>query len=193
MKVFIQTFVICMVLCVGWWVFSYLYGSGFGPDFKVDNEIFTNTMQEEEPKIEEEPAQEPAQIKVYFIDKNNNIRASVRTNKKNDLETSINTLLEGVNADEKSKGMYSEIPKGVRLLGLDNKNGKIIINLNSQFVQGGGTQSVMNRIKQLVKTVNAHSGKEPIYLHIEGKQVEYIGGDGVYLQQPLNEDMLEGQ
>jgi spore germination protein GerM len=51
----------------------------------------------------------------------------------------------------------------------------------------------MNRIKQLVKTVNALNNKKPIYLHIEGKQVEYIGGDGVYLQQPLNEETLGEQ
>ncbi len=190
MKIFIRTFVICMVLCVGWWVFAYLQNSGFNPDFEVKNEIFTNKT-EEEPKKEE--AAKTAQVKVYFIDKNNNITASMRQSEKDDLETAINMLLEGVIPDEKAKGMYSEIPKDVRLLGLDSKNGKIIINLNSQFVEGGGTQSVINRIKQLVKTVNVYSDKKPIYLHIEGKQVEYIGGDGVYLQQPLNEDVLDTQ
>lgn len=192
MKVFIKTFAICMALCIGWWIFSYLHGSGFKPDFKVDNEIFTNTTKEEQVQ-EEKPADETVDIKIYFIDKNNNIKVSIRKSDKNDLETAINMLLKGVSADEKSQGMYSEIPPDVRLLGLDNKNGKIIINLNSRFVEGGGAQSIINRIKQLVKTVNAHSDKKPIYLHIEGKQVEYIGGEGIYLQQPLNEDALEGR
>lgn len=193
MKVFLKTFVFCMALCIGWWVFSYLQNSGFKPDFEVNNEIFTNMTEEKQPAEEEKPAEESAEIKVYFVDKNNNIAPYTRKSENNDLKNAINMLLEGVNNDEKAKGVYSEIPTGVRLLSLDNKNGKCIINLNSQFVQGGGTQSVMNRIKQLVKTVNALNNKKPIYLHIEGKQVEYIGGDGVYLQQPLNEETLGEQ
>ena len=63
-------------------------------------------------------------------------------------------------------------------------------NLNAKFTRGGGTTTIINRIKQLKKTVDAQSGKKPIYLQIEGKNVEYVGGDGVYLEQPLNEDVL---
>ena len=67
-----------------------------------------------------------------------------------------------------------------------NEQDKIIINLNSEFQYGGGTDSINNRLKQLVKTVVAILPDKNIYLYIEGKQVDVMGGDGVMITQPLN-------
>ena len=48
------------------------------------------------------------------------------------------------------------------------------------------TESINNRLKQLVKTVVAILPDKNIYLYIEGKQVDVMGGDGVMNTQPLN-------
>ena len=96
-----------------------------------------------------------------------------------------------VRPHRKAKGLYSEIPYGTRLLSIEEENNKIIINLSSDFIKGGGTQSIVNRIKQLVKTVNYNHDKKPVYLYVDNKQVEYVGGEGVYLEQPLNEEYLD--
>ena len=35
-----------------------------------------------------------------------------------------------------------------------------------------------------------YGNSKPIYLYIEGKKIEYLGGEGIYVEQPLNEDAL---
>ena len=57
---------------------------------------------------------------------------------------------------------------------------------NETFQYGAGTESINNRLKQLVKTVVAVHPDKNIYLYIEGKQVDVMGGDGVIITQPLN-------
>ena len=47
-------------------------------------------------------------------------------------------------------------------------------------------KSIDNRLKQLVKTVVSVSPQKDIYLYLNGKQADVIGGDGVMLTQPLN-------
>ncbi len=194
MKTFLKTFFVCLILCVGWFTFMYFEKSGFDHDFDMTTEIYKK-VEEEKPKEEKELKEtvELKKVKLYFLNSKNKIVTTERTTPPLALKDAINLLLSGVNQQEKQNGLYSEIPVGVRLLNVDETTEKIVINLNSKFVQGGGTTTIMNRIKQLVKTVNAYSGKKPIYIHIEGKKVEYIGGDGVYLEQPINEQLLEAE
>ena len=41
-------------------------------------------------------------------------------------------------------------------------------------------------VKQIARTVKTFSPNASVYLHIDGKEVEYLGGDGVYIKQPLD-------
>ena len=66
---------------------------------------------------------------------------------------------------------------------------KNIIDLNSGFNTGGGTESIYNKLYQLIRTVEANTEK-PTYLFIEGKQVEVFGGEGIMITQPLSKDSL---
>ena len=60
------------------------------------------------------------------------------------------------------------------------------MNLTRNFEYGGGTKSIQNRIKQIKLTVDSFNLKKPVYLYLDGKQVEYMGGEGIYIEQPLN-------
>ena len=42
----------------------------------------------------------------------------------------------------------------------------------------------------IIKTANANT-KTPVYLYINGKQANVIGGEGVMLKQPLNDKSLD--
>ena len=95
-------------------------------------------------------------------------------------------LLKGPTIQESRQGIYSEIPKDVDLISVTQKNDSVIVNLSSAFGQGGGSQSIENRVKQLSKTVkNSVKGKK-VYLYIDNKEVEYLGGEGIYIKQPLD-------
>ena len=63
--------------------------------------------------------------------------------------------------------------------------------MNSAFENGGGTDSIYKRLYQLIKTAKRNTDK-PVYLYIEGNKAEVIGGEGIMINQPLNEKSLEG-
>ena len=62
--------------------------------------------------------------------------------------------------------------------------------MSSDFETGGGAESTYYRVKQVIKTANANTSS-PVYLYINGKQANVIGGEGIMLKQPLNERSLD--
>ncbi|MBO8430211.1 GerMN domain-containing protein [Spirochaetes bacterium] len=102
----------------------------------------------------------------------------------------ISSLILGPTKSEKNAGIYSEIPTGTEILDIDERSSVVIINLSRQFEFGGGTDSVYKRLYQLIKTARRNTEK-PVYLYIEGKQADVIGGDGIMISQPLTENSLD--
>lgn len=137
-------------------------------------------------------------VYVYFIGENDKreevYKAIKRTYDVNTdgtkLKFAITTLLKGPNAKEKSKGVYSEIPSNTKLISIEEYTDRVIINLSSDFENGGGTDSVYKRAYQLIKTANKNT-TSPVYLNINGKQVDVLGGEGIMLNQPLNNKSLD--
>jgi spore germination protein GerM len=133
-------------------------------------------------------------LKIFIIDKSGDIRSVNRTCdmsvENSCFEYAIKELLSSPSKWEKSKGFTSEIPQGTKLLSVRESSGSILLDLSSDFETGGGAESTYMRIKQIIKTVNSNSAK-PVYLYINGKQANVIGGEGVMLKQPLNERSLD--
>ncbi len=152
---------------------------------------------QELPSENSEIKTETNQADIYFLALNSEdkgiykkVTRSIPENE-DKLDYSIKELLKGPNLVEKSTGAYSEIPKNTKLLGIQHKGNKIIINLSDEFQWGGGTDSIYSRMMQLIKTSINNSENKKIYLYIEGKQVNFLGGEGVMISQPLNEKSLE--
>lgn len=141
--------------------------------------------------------QELETVSIYFLaldSDSNGIYKKVQRevpSGENKLEFAINELLKGPNLVEKSTGAYSEIPKSTKLLGIKQNGNKIIINFNSDFQYGGGTDSIYSRMMQLIKTSLVNTKNKKIYLYIDGKQLNTIGGEGIMITQPLSEKSLE--
>ena len=108
------------------------------------------------------------------------------------LKFALNQLMNGPSQYEKSVGVYSEIPKNVKILGIVESSNKIIIDVSGNIQTGGGADSIYSRMKQFIKTALANSPKKPIYLYIDGKQAEVLGGEGIMISQPLSENSLDG-
>lgn len=151
-----------------------------------------------DPEIPAEPQKNQEFVNIFFIGKNENsdevYRAVKRVYNKDvdgsKIKYAINSLILGPKPAEKEKGVYSEIPAGTQLIAVTEKPDKVIINLSSAFSAGGGTESVYKRLFQLIKTAKRNTEK-PVYLYINGQQVDVIGGDGIMINQPLNENSLD--
>jgi len=150
----------------------------------------------QKPPVENPKSQEF--VNVFFIGKNGNneeVYRAVKRSYNKDVDGSkikfaINCLVQGPKSSEKTKGVYTEIPSSTELLGVTEKPDRVIVNLSSAYATGGGTESVYKRLFQLIKTAKRNTEK-PVYLFIDGKQADVIGGDGIMITQPLSETSLD--
>lgn len=99
-------------------------------------------------------------------------------------------LIAGPTKWEKSKGFTSEIPQGTKILSVREGDGNIMIDLSSAFEGGGGAESTYTRVRQVIKTAKANTS-QPVYLYINGRQADVIGGEGIMIKQPLSERSLD--
>ena len=176
---------------------------GFRLLYHSDENISGEVIEVENPQITEkektQPAAEKEYVNVFFIGQNANKEEVYKAvNREYDKEIdgskikfAVQALISGPKEKEAANGVYSEIPAGTRIIAINETPDKVIINLNSAFQNGGGTESLYKRLYQLIKTAKRNTTK-PVYLYINGTKVEYIGGEGIMITQPLNENSLDG-
>ena len=101
------------------------------------------------------------------------------------LRFAVTELLKGPRPEEKKQGFYSEIPIGTRLLNINRRKGMLTVNLSKQFVSGGGSTSMTQRVEELKRTVYSIDSQHQLSLAIEGKPLELLGGEGLEVPDVL--------
>jgi spore germination protein GerM len=103
------------------------------------------------------------------------------------LEAAFKTLLAGPSEGTDS----TTIPQGTQLLGLKAENNDVHVNLSENFTTGGGSTSMMGRVGQVVYTATSLNPQANVYIEVNGKLLEVLGGEGVELQQPLTRESFQ--
>ena len=196
-KVFLGTLAVIMVAICGYTAMKVLYNdeqAATGPLLPVQEQPA------EQPSEDQKPVEtEKVYVNVFFIGQDeNNYEVYKAVKREYDeavdgekIKFAIDSLIMGPKPEEKAYGVYSEIPSGTRVISITERPEGVIINLSSEFEAGGGTDSTYKRIYQLIKTAKRNTEK-PVYLYIEGRKADVIGGEGIMLNQPLNENSLDG-
>ena len=188
-----------IVISVGYVYFSFFNKEGLNLDFlnrkNGSGELTYNPeWQSENETNNEDKKAEIKIVKIYVTDSKGKLRSVNRecdtSIQKSCFSYAIKQLITAPTKWEKSRGLSSEIPSGTKILSLREGENNILIDLSSDFESGGGAESVYIRVHQLIKTANANS-KQPVYLYINGKQADVIGGEGIMIKQPLNERSLD--
>ena len=216
MSNFTKIFLVFLIVLIGFYFKDTFFGDSFNFQFAfpkftkeaqspfqeekiTDNTKLSEEPAEKEPKTEEKKDEtKPKEtVIVYFlsVDKNGSswFTKSIRPlpEGKSKMSYAIKNLVQGPLKGEKANGIYSEIPSSTKVLSVKEDSEKVIVDLSSDFQFGGGADSLYSRVKQLIKTSLANSGKKPVYLYIDGKQANVIGGEGIMINQPLNENSLD--
>lgn len=188
MGIFIRTLIITLIICIGYYAYIFIGKESYSPNLEVNKDSIHKSVETKQTK---ETVKIEPEVSFYFINPDNKPVLIKRKSKENSLEFALKELISGTKQSDRLNGEYTEIPKGTRLLSFKEDSSSILINLSREFEGGGGAQSIQARLLQLVKTVNLYKENKPVYLYIEGQKAEYIGGEGIYVEQPLNENNLK--
>ncbi len=184
MGIFIRTLIVTLIICIGYFIYAFIGKESYEPNLKLNNTSFHKSVETKQAEDVDE------YVSICLINSSNKPVITKRKSKENSLENALKELVSGSKRTERLEGEYTEIPAGTKLLSFKEDDNSISINLSKEFEEGGGAQSVQARLLQLVKTVNLYKENKPVYLYIEGKKAEYLGGEGIYVEQPLNEASL---
>ncbi|MGB3404921.1 MAG: GerMN domain-containing protein [Microcoleaceae cyanobacterium] len=103
------------------------------------------------------------------------------------LAAAFDRLLAQPDSDE----VYSEIPPPTQLLSLTADNGEIYLDLSSEFNTGGGSFSMIGRLGQIIYTATSLDPQGNVWISIDGKPLELLGGEGLEITQPMTRDIFE--
>jgi len=196
--------VTCIIITIGCFFVKGHYGFDALENFNIDKitgtltqDTFLKDKTPKKGKLEETtitPKPKEAETSVYFL-KTNGESAKLESTKKefntdsDKFRAAMEALFSGPSKLEKIAGVYSEIPANTKLLGIKEDKNSYTINISDDFEIGGGADSMRTRVKQLVTTATRAANGKDVYLEINGKKVEYIGGEGIIILQPLHRNL----
>ena len=97
------------------------------------------------------------------------------------LRATLTQLLAGTSGAD----LTTTIPKATTLRSVAVREDGIHVDLSQSFRTGGGTTSMTARVAQVLYTATSLDPTAPVWLSVEGKPLESLGGEGLMLEQPM--------
>ncbi len=107
------------------------------------------------------------------------------------LEATVTALLEGPTVAEMngSPALWTEIPTGTRLLGLEHTApGVVEVDLSGEFESGGGSATMFARLAQMTFTLTQTLQTTEVAYSIDGVPITVFSGEGIVLGETINRD-----
>ena len=109
------------------------------------------------------------------------------------LTRTMEALIAGPSSDDLNRGLLSLIPSDAQLLSARVASGVAFLNFNEAFrFNPMGLEGLLAQLQQVVLTATQFSTVDAVQILIDGQIVPYLGGDGVYVGEPLYASDVRG-
>jgi spore germination protein GerM len=162
----------------------------------LEDPVVTEAPLETEQSVETAPITDNGpsiRTPVYFITVNDDgaihLKSVVRTveSGENHSRQALDILLSGPDSSEINKGLFSMIPKNSRLLSIQIKDRTAWCNFNEDFQFNDlGREGYIAQLAQIVFTLTEFEEIDNVQILIEGKQLDFLGADGISIRDPLD-------
>lgn len=129
---------------------------------------------------------------VYWLNTVNNkievVPSSITVKETNNKSEIIEAALKSLLLGPIDKGFATTIPKGTKLKEVSLQADGIHVDLSKQFKTGGGSTSMTGRVAQVLYTASSLDPTAKVWLKVEGKPLEVLGGEGLELEQPITRE-----
>ncbi|MFH2069281.1 MAG: GerMN domain-containing protein [Candidatus Omnitrophota bacterium] len=104
----------------------------------------------------------------------------------------ITLLLAGPDETEKAAGYDSVLPQEAQLLSVFMEEDTVFLNFSKQIDEGGGTEMMLTRLRQIVYTATQFSGVGKVRFLINGQTIKYFSSEGLTeVEDPIGRADLE--
>lgn len=154
----------------------------------------------QEPEVAASPSAEPTgepiavvqqrTVQVYWLkddgQKTTLAPASVSVESGDRPEEILKATFEALLLGPSDKTVGSTIPRDTTLRSIEVKDDGVHVDLSNGFTQGGGSTSMTGRLAQVVYTATTLDPNAKVWITIEGKPLEVLGGEGILVNQPTS-------
>ncbi|WNZ21426.1 spore germination protein [Leptolyngbya sp. NK1-12] len=103
------------------------------------------------------------------------------------VKAALEAMLQGTPESE----FTSTVPQGTQLRQVEIKPDGIHVDLSPEFTGGGGSASMTGRLGQVLYTATTLDPNAPVWISVEGKPLEVLGGEGLMIDQPMTRQSFE--
>ncbi|NJO41530.1 MAG: spore germination protein [Cyanobacteria bacterium CRU_2_1] len=103
------------------------------------------------------------------------------------LKAAFEEMLQG----SSDPALTSVIPDGTKIRSVEVKSDGIYVDLSQEFTSGGGSMSMMGRVAQVIYTATTLDPEAQVWLSVEGKPLNVLGGEGLMLDQPMTRESFK--
>ncbi len=105
------------------------------------------------------------------------------------LTETIRALIAGPTGNELTEGLLNLIPSGTELISAHVANGVAYLNFNRSFrFNPMGAEGTVAQLQQIIYSSTEFPTVTRVQFLIEGERLDYVGGDGIYIGEPLGRD-----
>lgn len=161
------------------------------PPASAGDRVITVTRPPVSPQTEERPILRKTRLFFLSVDQNGSIsmKGVIRQIPQSDspLKDALDILLKGPTSQEINLGLLTMIPTGTTLRGVTVRGDTAYVDFSESFrFNSLGIEGMKAQLRQVVYAATEFPTVKRVQFLIEGKKVDYLGTEGVSINEPLS-------